>query len=254
MPSYEHIMIIQPYSASCQVYAGTATIGVIPFDLTAFILEAGGTWINADRVWPKVMAHELGHNLGSGHGYFRECGLESIDSPNREDIEYKDVHTIMGGTFCPVHNDAVHKEKLGYFDSGDVVDVTRSGEYTIGPLSTPLSTIPKALRIRRWNREGEILYIEYRQLIGFDHFFIHTPTNVTEGPIMRVHKKADYTDRGLITTLIDPSVPPESYFLSPALPVGEKFVVPRSRVEIETLSATLEQATVRITFRDALID
>ncbi len=102
----------------------------------------------------------------------------------------------------------------------------------------------------RLNQEGETLYIEYRQLIGFDHFFIHSPTNVAEGPIMRLHKKSDYTSRGLVTTLIDPSVPPEGYFLSPALPVGEKFVVPRSRVEIETISADLEQTTVRITFRE----
>jgi hypothetical protein len=135
-----------------------------------------------------------------------------------------------------------------------VVDVTRSGEYSIGPLSTPLSSLPKVLRIRRWNREDETLYIEYRQLIGFDHLFIHSPTNVTEGPIIRVHKKADYTSRGLITTLIDPSVPPEGYYLTPALAVGQKFVVPRSPIEIETISATLEQTTVRITFRDALID
>jgi hypothetical protein len=200
------------------------------------------------------MAHELGHNLGSGHGYFRECGLESMDSPGCEDIEYKDVHTIMGGTFGAVHNNAIHKDKLGYFDSGDVVDVTESGEYSIGPLSTPLSSLPKVLRIRRWNRENETLYIEYRQLIGFDHFFIHSPTNVAEGPIMRIHKKLDYTNRGLITTLIDPSVPPEGYFLSPALPVGQKLVVPGSLVEIETISATSEQTTVRVTFRENWID
>ncbi len=122
--SYEHIMIIQPYSASCQIYAGTGTIGDIRLDFTPYALHAGGTWINAERVWPKVMAHELGHNMGSGHGYFRECGLESIDSADCEDIEYKDVHTIMGGTFVPLHNNAIHKDKLGYFDPGDVVDVT----------------------------------------------------------------------------------------------------------------------------------
>ncbi len=252
--SYEHVMIIQPYSVSCQVFAGTGTIGDIPLDFHAFALHAGGSWINAERIWPKVMAHELGHNLGSGHGYFRECGFESIDSPVCEDIEYKDVHTIMGGAFTPLHNNAIHKDKLGYFGSGDVVDVTTSGEYSIGPLSTPLSSLPKVLRIRRWNQENETLYIEYRQLIGFDHFFIHSPTNVAEGPIMRVHKKSDYTDRGLITTLIDPSVPPEGYFLSPALSVGQKFVVPQSRIEIETISATLEQTTVRVTFRETSID
>jgi M6 family metalloprotease-like protein len=252
--SYEHVMIIQPYSAPCQVYAGTGTIGAIPLDFQAFSLRAGGSWINAERVWPKVMAHELGHNLGSGHGYFRECGFESSDAPDCEDIEYKDVHTIMGGVFGPVHNDAVHKDKLGYFGSGDVVDVTRSGEYAIGPLSTPLSSLPKILRIRRWNQEDETLYIEYRQLIGFDHFFIHSPTNVAEGPIMRIHRKSDYTNRGLITTLIDPSIPPEGYFLSPALPVGQKFDVPRSRVSIETISANSEQTTLRITFRETSID
>ena len=248
--SYEHVMVIQPYSASCQIYAGTGSIGNIQLDFQPFSLHAGGTWINAERVWPKVMAHELGHNLGSGHGYFRECGFESIDSPDCEDIEYKDVHTIMGGTFTPVHNNAINKDKLGYFGSGDVVDVTRSGEYSIGPLSTPLSSLPKVLRIRRLNQEDETLYIEYRQLIGFDQYFIHSPTNVTEGPIMRMHRKSDYTDRGLITTLIDPSVPPDGYFLSPALPVGQKYVVPRSRIEIETISATLEQTTLRITFRE----
>jgi hypothetical protein len=45
--SYDHVMIIQPYSTACQIYAGTATIGAIQLDFQTFSLHAGGTWINA---------------------------------------------------------------------------------------------------------------------------------------------------------------------------------------------------------------
>jgi len=137
-------------------------------------------------------AHELGHNLGVAHANDLECGrdnmgfgVESLDGC--ESVVYGDMYDIMGYSSSVAHMSAYHKEIIGWFDQGEIVEVNDSnyGVYKIGPIETSNSYL-QGVKIPRLNSSGQFInydskycdifevdcysdyYLEYRRPVGFD--------------------------------------------------------------------------------------
>ncbi len=108
-----------------------------------------GVWLQGTGVG--IICHELGHNLGLGHGNFWNTvrpdlpedtrnlpfdsdsvvGLDSIMGSG-DDVEYGDPFDIMGGGGGPeAHYTALHKILLGWLPQGSAPRVTASGLYRV---------------------------------------------------------------------------------------------------------------------------
>lgn len=165
---------------------------------------AGGdyVWLRAvaiDR--PGPIGHEIGHNLGPGlgHANLLECsGPEPYDLAYSgcSSVEYLDPFDAMGWSERRGQMSAFHRELAGFFSSGNVLEVTKSGRYWLLPIerATPFY---QALKIRR--SPSEVLYLEYRRPIGYDARAIGALSGATDGAQIRTTVFGDGT-----TALIQP--------------------------------------------------
>jgi chitodextrinase len=84
--------------------------------------------------------------------------------------EYCDITDFMGtGNNKLRHNNAPHKDQMGWLQGAQVQTITQSGTYDIAPLE-PLpvdSLAPQAIKIFKAD-SGEYYYLSYRRAIGFD--------------------------------------------------------------------------------------
>jgi len=141
------------------------------YDRKVYVLPPGGcsgagygtVLGNPTRAWilkcdfRDTYAHELGHNLGMAHASTPGC-------------EYCDITDFMGtGNNKLRHNNAPHKDQLGWLLGGQIETITESGTYDIAPLEPlPADTLaPQALKLLKADT-GEYYYLSYRRAIGFD--------------------------------------------------------------------------------------
>lgn len=125
-------------------------------------------------------AHEMGHNLGRmGHANFLKCGPNDalnffLPNCNFGSIEYGDPYDQMGGgpgITGSGHYNAYHKERIGWLDPSNIIEVTAPGDYTIETFET-VGSGPKIIKVPRgWYTQGtsrvfEWFYVENRQGVG----------------------------------------------------------------------------------------
>lgn len=122
---------------------------------------------------PKIIAHELGHTLGTSHANFRACPPKAIDIPALcRHTEYGDIYDVMGGANTLVHFNGARKAQKGWVNPQLI---TTDGLYTVSPLEIDTSN-PQVLKIAKPDT-NEHYYISYRQKLGFDkNFFDDNPT------------------------------------------------------------------------------
>lgn len=124
---------------------------------------------NPSRAWVgcydngSVFAHEAGHNLGMGH---------SSNGPNNYgyvEAEYGDNSDFMGAPFDWRHNNAPHKEQMGWVPPGKIASVISSGTYQLGPLEVNPTNTP-FMQLIKIAVPGSPYgyYLSYRRAIGFD--------------------------------------------------------------------------------------
>jgi Bacterial Ig domain/Gametolysin peptidase M11 len=157
--AYARIAYLMP--AMICGWAGLAVFGpVVP----------SRTWLTT--VEPRVVVHELGHNLGLHHSRGRVCSDLDPWSSACVTYEYGDFFDIMGNGSAPFN--ALQMRRLGYFDAGSdrvTTAVTASGSYEIGAYAAA-TTRPRALRIPAGvdpqNGLPRTLYVTLRQPVGRD--------------------------------------------------------------------------------------
>ena len=156
LSSYTNFMYMFPPTSSC-TWRGLAQ------------LPGPSAWINGAPNL-RVVAHELGHNLGVHHASSLRCtkdGVRVALSANCTRTEYGDPFTTMGGASTRhVHN--LEKAQIGYLAAGAARTVVASGTYTLMHASATSGT--RIIGIPRGN--GTWLYLEYRRPHGtyFDNF------------------------------------------------------------------------------------
>lgn len=117
---------------------------------------------------PMVFAHELGHNLGMGHG--------GTDPENDGTINnaYGDYSDTMGNSQSWHLFNAAHIDQMQWYGNyiNGIVTITASGTYDISVLDATLPPNPlpnpRIIRLQRPNNQG-YYYLSYRQPTGYDN-------------------------------------------------------------------------------------
>jgi hypothetical protein len=134
------------------------------------------TWINGD-LSVRVVAHELGHNMGLHHASSYTCttnGTPVTLGSSCSQSEYGDPFDVMG--LYAHHSNAWHLEQLGVLHDGtDVKTVTSSGTYTLRS-ALARSTQPALLRVPAGGSPARWFDLSIRQSGGvFDGFSASDP-------------------------------------------------------------------------------
>ena len=123
----------------------------------------------------RVLAHELGHNLGLAHAGGLVCTDAGVPAPmgdscTADGFEYLDPFDAMGsgdigsGQSLVRQMSMEHKLALHLLPTSAVKVIGTSGTYRIAPMET-LTGTPELLRIPKFG--GGNYFVEYRQPIGF---------------------------------------------------------------------------------------
>jgi hypothetical protein len=146
------------------------------------------TWIFAEAMNARLVAHEMGHNFGLSHSQALECGNVSY-SATCTVKSYGDAADTMGSGTTP-HFNALQKLQLGWLGATGappVTTVAATGRYRIERLEDGTGT--KALKVARGidSLTGEMTYytLEYRQPVGFDAV-LGTVGNLTKGVLLHM--------------------------------------------------------------------
>ena len=205
------------------------------------------SWINGAANVISVASHEIGHNFGVMHANGYDCGGQAL-STSCVSHEYGDPFDIMGiiepGNL-PLHMNAIHKEKLGFFDASNIVHVTESGRFEIEPMES-FSTGIQVLKISR--SDGTSYYLEYRQRRGFDRNLGSSDAYLKGVSIRIGSTELNGGDSHLIDTRADQD---HLDFLDSPLTIGRAFYDADSALLVSVLRASSKSVVLDVEFNTA---
>ncbi len=231
LSGYQHIIYISPYESACQ-WGGIAGVPGSRVNIN------GNSFGDAPT---RIIAHELGHNLGLDHAGSWTCTSGEVRvqiSDTCTISEYGDPFDTMGSGYR--HNNAWNLAKLGILGPENVQTVTTSGTYSVRSALYP-TTEPTVLRVPRTravnnNSISSWYYLEIRQTGG-------VLENVSDATTTGVSIRATAEGYSPETLLLDAN-PATSTFADAPLKAGETF--DGGPVQIKTLSAGSGHATVEV--------
>jgi hypothetical protein len=224
---YTNLMLVFPKVSACH-WRG---MGYMP---------GGTSWINgAPRM--RVVAHELGHNLGVHHAQSLRCtknGVRVALSGKCTKREYGDPFSTMGASWTRhMHN--LELVQMGIMPPEATRTVVATGRFTLTHASATTGT--RIIGIPRGN--GTALYLEFRRPYGtyFDNFSSTNPA--VRGVTIRI---AGGWSQITQTQLID-TRPSTTSFADAPLSVGRTFRDYKSGTTIKVISVSSTAAVVYIT-------
>jgi hypothetical protein len=184
----------------------------------------------------RVVAHELGHNMGLHHASSLTCtaaGSPVAYSSSCTPDEYGDPFDVMG--LNARHNNAWHLKQIGFMTSSNVTTVSSSGSYTItSAIARGTGGQTQLLRVPIAGTSPQRYYdLELRSSGGvFDNFLSTNP--VVNGVTIHVDP-----DPSVITQsqLIDATPGSPSGFADAALAYGGSFTDGTVSIAVSALSA-----------------
>jgi M6 family metalloprotease-like protein len=229
---YQHIIYAFPTQSSCGGWAG---LGELP---------GVQSWMNGD-ISVRVVAHELGHNMGLHHASSLTCtsgGTVVSYTPTATCTpdEYGDPFDVMGSNAR--HNNAWHLRQIGFMSRSNVATASASGTYTItSAIARGTSGQTQLLRVPVAGSSPQSYYdLELRSTGGvFDNYL---STNPAVNGVM-IHKDPDPS---VITQslLIDATPGSSSGFADAPLMPGSTFS--DGKVSITVSAVTGGTATVDV--------
>lgn len=174
---YNRLFILVPGGGGCG-WGGLGTLGTEIFQTDDGWWETTTSWCRSEYYtdpWYAiaVSCHEGGHNFGLMHANSIDYGDEVLGkfdcgACGGSMAEYGDRFDVLGA-WDNGHYNAQHKVALGWFEPGNVVEVTGSGLYAIDAYATA-SNNPKVLKVLRGNgsTSTEWIWLEWRAPVGFD--------------------------------------------------------------------------------------
>ncbi len=246
--AYDRVVLVSP-AVDCRGLGGLGQIG------------GPESWLNGDYIldW-RVTGHEQGHNFG----FFHADGLKCADAAGKpvmiappeqcQSKEYNDPFDIMGyGAARPGVPDRAALGRIlttKWLQPGQIVDLTKSGTYTIFSLSGT-ATGPVTLRAKVFADDAgslvEYFYVDYRS--GFPYDTDKQLPQLYQGPLVRVGYELHDPSTPLVPTgtiLVDTAPETETFADAPLLP-GREFEYAPLGLKIKTLSVTENDATVEVT-------
>lgn len=227
LTGYQHKVYLFPGVAAC-AWAGAAD------------MPGSDSFING-TLSVRVIAHELGHNIGAQHASTISCqdaGARVAFSASCTQNEYGDPFDVMGAALR--HSAAFRKVAYGFVPVSAAATVTQSGSYQIASASTAGGGI-QSLRVKR-GTANDYWYLELRSPSGaFDNFGAadHAVTGIG------IRLAGEYVN-GMRTRLVD-TTPQTAGYADAPLQAGQRFTDPLSGIAITAESVAFGTANVRVT-------
>lgn len=186
---------------------GSSILNFLHPSIWSAYMSSQFNWTNLDF----VLSHEEGHALGLAHANGLDCGNLSYAYGTGCTLkEYGNPFDVMGGNGngFSLHFNAFYKEKLNWVSPAEILNITASGNYTIGALedSNALKKIAKVcIFVPSQNPPICPFYIEYRKALGFDKSLAHPDISSNQGGLLinQRNSKSLYTNSHIISFLLD---------------------------------------------------
>lgn len=226
LSGYQHYVYMFPEVPACG-WAGTA-------QMPGTNLFLNGT------TSVRVIAHELGHNLGAHHASGANCvnasGARVAFSTSCTFSEYGDPFDVMG--YTDRQSAAFRKVGYGFLSAAETQTVTQSGTYSVSTSSIGGPGI-RSLRVAR--APGDYWYLDIRSTTGqYDDYFMLDPA--VGG--LTIRRAGDYGDA--VRTLLIDTNPNTANFGDAPLGPGQTFTDAEAGITVTLQSVALGVATVNV--------
>jgi hypothetical protein len=169
------------YNNDPSIRLSTAWIGLNNYKSNSSWGEQDFPWSNLDF----LLAHELGHSLGLLHANGLECKNGQQIYGECLHVEYGNTYDAMGTGKYGLHYEGSYKEILGWIKPENILQISKSGTYTLNNLEDKNSKYKFAkitqpnLTLGSQNQSAETfqsntadygprIYLDYKSGIGFD--------------------------------------------------------------------------------------